>query len=97
MNNIVITEAAENDLAKSSAWYEEQQEGLSKKFLKSFFQTLDLIQLNPLLYQERYNKIYRAAKMHRFPFLVIFKIKDDGIFVNAVFHTSRRPVKKYLR
>ena len=52
--------------------------------------TLDTIQRFPLAYaQVRQNS--RRAPLNRFPFLVIYTVEDDEIFVHACIHGKRDP------
>ena len=37
---------------------------------------------------------YREATVSVFPFVIIYEILDDIIIINAVFNTSKNPVKK---
>ena len=78
-------------MQKSADWYDEQQAGVGDRFLLEVVNTFLLIAADPLHYQERFSKKFRYAKVHDFPFVVIFKIKKQLIVVNSVFHTSRNP------
>ncbi|RFZ95353.1 type II toxin-antitoxin system RelE/ParE family toxin [Mucilaginibacter conchicola] len=91
MYNILLLDGAIADIRDAHDWYEERQQGLGKRFQKTVFSKLDLIQQNPLLYQVRFSEVFRFAKTDIFPFLIVFEIVDQSIIVNAVFHTSRNP------
>ena len=47
------------------------------------------------MYEERFLKKFRFTRVNNFPFLVVYKIKNDLVVINAVFHTSRNP-KRFL-
>jgi hypothetical protein len=64
MFKVSISDNADVDLMEACAWYEMQKTDLSKRFLKEFFHTLNIIKKDPLLYQVRYRRNYRCAKIH---------------------------------
>lgn len=91
MYQLQVLRKAKEDMQKSAEWYNKQQAGVGDRFLLEVVNTFRLIESNPLHYQERFSKQFRFAKVHVFPFVVVFKIKDELIIVNSVFHTSRNP------
>jgi toxin ParE1/3/4 len=86
-----VLRKAREDMQKSADWYNEQQAGVGDRFLLEVVSTFRLIETNPLHYQERFLKKFRLAKVHDFPFVVVFRIKKHLVVVNSVFHTSRNP------
>ena len=87
---------ARDEFKNSVDWYEDQLEGLGKRFAKSVFSKLDSIADNPAQYP--FKKLdFRECKITDFPFLVVYKIDNTKqvIVVYSIFHTSRRPGKKY--
>ena len=93
MYQLLILRHAREDMQKAAAWYEEQQAGLSERFLAEVIKTLRLTEANPLHYEEKFARRFRFAPVHIFPYLIVFKIKGDVVVINAVFHTSRNPKK----
>lgn len=91
MYHLQVLRKAREDMQKSAEWYEEQQAGLGDRFLLKVISTFRSIENNPLHYQERFSKKFRLAKVHDFPFVIVFKIKKQLVVVNSVFHTSRNP------
>ena len=77
-------------------WYEQQSEGLGELFLKELNHCYRKIQAFPSAYS-MVKKDYRQMSLKRFPYLVVFKIKNADILVYAVFHTSRNPKEKTKR
>ena len=88
-----ILRKAREYMQKSADWYNEQQVGVGDRFLKEVVSTFRLIETSPLHYQERFFKKFRPAKVHNFPFVVVFKIKKRLVVFNSVFQTSRNPKK----
>jgi len=91
MYQLQVLRKAREDMQKSANWYDKHQSGLGDRFLSEVISTFRFIETNPLHYQERFSKKFRFAKVHDFPFVVVFKIKKALVVVNSVFHTSRNP------
>jgi toxin ParE1/3/4 len=91
MYQLQILRQAREDMQSSANWYNEQQAGLGERFLSEVIKTLRLTEANPLHYEKRFSKKFRFARVHDFPFVVVFKIKDELVIINSVFHTSRNP------
>ncbi|HEY5327948.1 MAG TPA: type II toxin-antitoxin system RelE/ParE family toxin [Mucilaginibacter sp.] len=91
MYQLQVLRKAREDMQKSADWYDEQQAGVGDRFLREVISTFQLIETNPLHYQERFSKKFRFANVYDFPFVVVFKIKKQLVIVNSVFHTSRNP------
>lgn len=90
MQEIRLQRDAEQDLAETAIWYEEQQPGLGHQFLDEALATFSSIAEMP----SRYPSVHRATRralMHRFPFGVFYRIDDVGVVVVAVLHGSRHP------
>jgi toxin ParE1/3/4 len=76
------------------AWYEAQKDGLGERFLEVLTAVLKKIEVHPELFS-KVKKSYRQARLHRFPYVVIYEIMDDKVVVLMVFHTSRRPSSRF--
>lgn len=93
MYKLQLLKKAREDMQKSATWYNEKQIGLGAKFLSEVVKTLRLIEANPLHYEEKFSKKFRFALVQVFPFVIVFKIKEQSVIINAVFHTSRNPTR----
>jgi hypothetical protein len=93
---IQLLPKAEIEFLKAFKWYEEQLPGLGGRFETSLEGKLMRISRNPFLYPNK-SKDLHECKIDDFQYLVIFKIypKSNIIFIYSIFHTSRRPGKKY--
>ena len=89
---------ADVEYLEAFIWYEEQLIGLGSRFEASVEGKLNSISNNPLFYPNK-NRDLRESKIDGFPYLIVYKIypKKRLIFVYSIFHTSRRPGKKYSR
>lgn len=88
--NLVIKPEAAEDAEEAAIWYEEQGPGLGSKFLESLEEKLTTIELNPQLFEIKYNDI-RQAFLSRFPFAIHYLFDNNSIFVLAILHTRVNP------
>ena len=82
------------ELFEARLWYEEQEQGLGKRFREEVFRKVDLIQNNPLHYPLK-NGLHEV-RTETFPYLIVYKVVKSRkmIIIVSVFHTSRHPKKK---
>jgi len=85
-----LLSCAEDDISTTVLWYENQMNGLGHRFILSIDAAIQSIQRNPLLYPKVYKNFHRAL-IQRFPYGIYYFIKQDTIFVIAVFHEKRKP------
>lgn len=89
MNHTIVTRPnAETDIASTRDWYENQQSGLGRRFLVAIDDVFALIQSQPMLFAISYRGV-RCAPLTRFPYIVYYRLIDEGIEVIAVMHGSR--------
>ena len=96
MYRLQILRQAREDMQNSADWYNDKQDGLGLRFLLEIIRTLRLVEANPLQYEEKYSRNFRFAKVNTFPFVIVFKVKEQFLIISAVFHTSRNP-KKFIK
>ncbi len=65
---------AEKEYLASYLWYEEQQDGLGKRFADCFRKKLHYISANPDLYAKKKGRFYETALGKPFPFVIIFQV-----------------------
>ena len=97
-HKVVITPFAYNDEYEAYVCYEEQHVGLGDEFLNELEIAYRKIANNPHHYgfiDE--NKILRDYLIRRFPYLIVYRIKDDTIEIIAVHHARKHPSKKHGR
>lgn len=95
---VVLHPETEKEYLTSFLWYEERSPGLGERFEQAVESKIQSIANNPLHYPTK-KKNYREALVSVFPFLIVYKIYPEKkeIFIASIFHTSRRPGKKYRR
>lgn len=89
-----LSRNAENDIDSATGWYNSQRKGLGAEFLSAVERLLTKIHTQPLLYaafQHSSNRNLRYAVVRRFPYRIVFEIKEKHIIVLAIAHTSRKP------
>jgi plasmid stabilization system protein ParE len=79
-----------NDIAEACRWYEGRSGGLGGRFLRELKSTLSRIAIAPEAYGKGEREV-RSARMHRFPYLVHFRIVGPKVVVLAVMHGGRDP------
>ena len=85
---------AVREYSAAAIWYEHRSKGLGHRFLDELQQCFMLVRNTPLGFQLRMHD-FRHAMLENFPYRVVFKIKDNDVFVYQVRHTSRRPSKRF--
>ena len=91
---LVVSEAAEQDIENAIGWYQNQRPGLGVEFQNELFEAVNRLGGRPRLFQEKYKKM-RVCYLKRFPYGIHFKL-DEGknqILVVAVFHMAENPRK----
>ena len=88
-----VARAAVIELRIAAKWYETQREGLADAFLDAVDRTVLAIEMRPRAFPLwRGSPVARAAAVKRFPYVVIFTIRNaETVRVLAFAHTRRRP------
>ena len=90
--NLRIEEIARIEINEAYLWYEKQSIGLGDKFIKAFDRALNTIQKSPNGFEE-YDR-HRQCPLKKFPFVILYEVTEETLYVDAVFHTSRNPDDK---
>ena len=95
---VYVRRAAELDVAEAQLWYEEQQAGLAVKFHQELSTVFDRLAETPLIYPVMHRNIRRAV-LHRFPFLVWYRVEGSVVTILACTHGRANPskIKRRLR
>jgi hypothetical protein len=87
---IHLTQEAFQEEAESYLFYEEQQASLGERFLTAVEQALEKITQNPNFYSFcDETKTIRDIHLEKFPFVIIFEVKNDRIIVYHIHHTRK--------
>lgn len=94
--SVYVRRAAELDVAQALLWYEQQQAGLAAKFYEELGAALDRLAETPMIYPVVYRDIRRTV-LHRFPFLVWYRVEGSVVTVLACTHGKAKPSKTKRR
>jgi plasmid stabilization system protein ParE len=89
-----ISGEADEEIFEAYSWYEQQSEGLGERFISQLEALFNKITVNPQHYKVT-RSVFRQAAIKSFPFVIYFEIVNTRIIVYSVFHTKRRPNKKF--
>ena len=89
---LLISPTALHESDAAYAYYEEQQAGLGQRFLQSVDASFKKLSQTPNYYTYiNSGKNLRDIKIKGFPFVIIYQIIEDKVFVLRVFNTNRNP------
>ena len=87
---LIVRPEAESELLEAIDWYEARSPGLGSGLLRC----VDACYQRLLRQPESYPVVHRETRMatvRRFPYLVLYRVRDESIVVVAVFHARRDP------
>lgn len=82
---------AEQELNDASLYYEEKSVGLGGAFLGAFEQSIEYLRAHPRAATPICDSV-RRKPMRRFPYAILYSVRDDEIRVLAIAHQMRRPL-----
>ena len=88
--SLIIRDNAQQDVFDICNYYENEQVGLSKKFLIELLDFLENIQKMPSRYRS-FREKFRYAPMKVFPYYIFYEVVDDTIYVEAVYFKRKHP------
>jgi hypothetical protein len=93
---IIVLESVYLELKEVSSYYESKQKDLGIRFVLSWETAMGHIKEAPLLYQKR-NKQLRTIKLNKFPYLLVFEIIENKIYIFRLTNAKRNPKKVYKK
>jgi len=78
------------DVLEAREYYERQRTGLGDQFAAALDEVVSLIAAQPGLFAVVLRTV-RRTKLHRFPYIVYYRILAERIEVIGVLHGSRHP------
>lgn len=85
-----LSPAALEDLREAAQWYDGQDPGLAGEFLRAVDACLSRIERLPQASPEAEGGV-RSARLSRFPYAVLYRVRTHRIEVLAVWHAHRDP------
>ena len=84
---------AEAELLSAMLFYEDRREGLGQDFYDRVSDTMMAIGRDPLRFPvyegKSSSRTFRRAAVQRFPYIIVYQVRDDETLVVAVAHSSR--------
>lgn len=95
MTQVRFAPEVPEELAEAALWYEARKQGLGGEFLAELEATLPLVGSRPRSFPRLQNidatLEVRRALLARFPYAIVFLVREEEVRVLAVAHTKRRP------
>ena len=82
------------DIQVAFNWYEEKQINLGERFLSQLEPQIEYLSKYPLHFPSKYKQT-REMVMRGFPFVVLYILEENQLFIQAVFAAKQNPSKKY--
>jgi plasmid stabilization system protein ParE len=87
---IRLLKLAQHEMDDAFLYYEEQSPGLGYEFIDEIFATLKRIKLNPQSWAPFGKRTHRCL-VHRFPYGIIYQIRENELLIVAIAHLHRNP------
>jgi hypothetical protein len=87
---IIFLSPARDELNEAIAYYSGQSEGLGYEFAAEVKKTLERIVQYPNAWFKLSNRTHRC-RTNRFPYGIIYQIREEKLLIVAVMHLSREP------
>ena len=88
--NVRFLKTAQIELDESFDYYEEQIEGLGHDFIMEVLATVKRIKNNPKAWAQLSVRTRRCLA-NKFPFGIIYQVRDNEILIVAIAHLHRKP------
>ncbi|MDY0165193.1 MAG: type II toxin-antitoxin system RelE/ParE family toxin [Thermoguttaceae bacterium] len=83
-----------DDLSAAIDWYEARSTGLGWRFRAIVDARFDDIARMPEVFPQAFDDAdFRFARVPKFPYLVLFRIREQTVFLLGVFHSATNPAK----
>ena len=89
--SLLLTEKAEKDLDDAYNWYEDQEPGLGKEFIRCIDDKIAKINRHPYHHEVIQKDNVRRALVNKFPFSIYFDTEENLITIIAILHQRRSP------
>ena len=82
------------DISAAIDWYEERSAGLGQRFRSAVDARFDGIAGAPEIFPRAFDDLdYRFARIPKFPYLVLYRVRAEFVNVLGVFHSASDPAK----
>ena len=87
---VIFHQLAESELNEASVYYAQARPGLGDAFVAEVQRAVDALAASPLAGTEVESGV-RWWLVRRFPYSVLYRVRDDHIRILAIAHQKRRP------
>ena len=94
--NVVFLGVAEAEFNKAISYYNNQSEGLGFEFASEIKRTIGRITEYPKAWTPLSRRT-RRCRTNRFPYGIVYQIRNDSILIVAVMHLHKHPNSWELR
>ncbi len=88
--NVEFLTSAQIEFEEIINYYDQQRAGLGDQFVTEFRRTLRRIVSFPAAWSPMSSDV-RRCQINRFPYSVIYAVRDESILIAAVQHHNRKP------
>ena len=89
MKPLRISRPASAEFADAVRWYEQKRIGLGGDVFDAVTHAIEVVRNNPEIGSLAGRA--RSWLLTRFPYRLIYRVRDEDIYIVAIAHTSRRP------
>lgn len=86
----LFTKEARNELDNAVEWYQARNEKAASDFITAVEHAISKAMANPLIYRIRKHQC-RFCQLDVFPYLLVFRLRNEQIEILAIAHQSRKP------
>ena len=90
MKESILSPCALCDADDAKRWYDKREPGLGSEFVRALEECISRVEQDPMLHRI-IRPPYRKALMRRFPFQIIYEIREDCLWILAIYHAKRDP------
>jgi hypothetical protein len=93
---VVIPEGVYEELEEATLHYNAVQDGLGLSFFYNWEIAVEYLKNNPLHFQKKHKQL-RSIKIDRFPYLIIYEIVKNNVFVYRLIQAQMQPRKIFKK
>ena len=87
-----LSTPASGELTEAVRWYETRRAGLGADFYEAVVRTIELIRAHPDVGMLRPGRLpHRRVLVAGFPYEIVYRVRENDLYVVAIAHASRRP------
>lgn len=91
MKQVVLHEKAAAEIRAAALKYEGQREGLGEAFVAAVEESLLQVAKRPQAFGFYRKTVFRKRMVKKFPYLVIYREREESVWIVAVAHAKRKP------